>query len=74
MSLKLGYRPDEAANLLGSEQLLRECVQAGWIEPTIQRNKLTLYDGSDLVGCWARIRKGEMPPRIERKKKEAANA
>jgi len=65
--MKLGYRPDEAAAMLGSEQLLREVVTAGWLEPKVQRRKLTLYDGGDIIKVWARICSGEMPPPIPRK-------
>jgi hypothetical protein len=68
MLMKLGYRPDEAATMLGSEQLLNECVAAGWIKPVMQRHKLTLYDGGALAKCWARILAGEVPPPLPRKK------
>jgi hypothetical protein len=58
---KLGYRPDEAAFVLGSEKLLQECVAAGWLKPIIKRHKLTLYALSDITRCWARILGGELP-------------
>ena len=66
LPLKYGYRPPEAADLLGSKQLLAECVAAGWIKPVIQRKKMTLFAGVHLTVCWARILDGEMPPRIVR--------
>lgn len=66
--MKLGYRPDEAAAVVGSAQLLAECEAAGWIKPRVRRHKLTLYDYSDIAKCWARICKGEMPPALPRKK------
>lgn len=69
--MKLGYRPDEAAHVLGSMELLKECVAAGWIKPVMQRRKLTLYDGSALVKCWSKICAGEVPP--VRRRKEAAH-
>lgn len=62
MSQKLGFRPDEAAEVLGSVELLERCRAAGWIEPTVQQKKLTLFDYSDLCKCWSRLRKGERPP------------
>ncbi len=67
--LKLGYRPDEAADVLGSSQLLAEAVAAGWIKPVVQRHKLTLFDGAKLAQVWARICVGELPPPLPRKKK-----
>ena len=68
--MKLGYRPDEAADVLGSEELLKECVAAGWIKPKVQRHRLTIFDGSDLAECWGRICEGEMPPPLKRKNKK----
>jgi hypothetical protein len=62
-AVKYGYRPPEAANALGSEKLLAECVEAGWLKPTIKRHKLTLYDRGAIASCWARILAGEMPAR-----------
>lgn len=64
MPEKNGYRPPEAADYLGSIQLLRECVAAGWIEPVVKRKKMVVYDVADLARCWARIRKGDAPPQI----------
>ena len=63
---KLGYRPDEAAAVIGSVQLLNEVVQAGWLKPVIQRHKLTLYDGLDIERCWIRICAGEQPQPLTR--------
>jgi len=59
--VKYGFRPSEAAYVLGSEKLLAECVTAGWIKPVVKRHKLTLYDRGDIASCWARILAGEMP-------------
>lgn len=59
---KLGFRPDEAAEVIGSPQLLTELVQAGWLKPVLQRHKLTLYDGDDLTRCWTRLLAGERLP------------
>lgn len=64
---KQGYRPDQAADYLGSEQLLRECVAAGWLKPVVARKKMTIYAVGDLAKCWARIESSELPPRIQRK-------
>lgn len=68
--MKLAYRPKEAADVLGSMQLLDECVAAGWLKPKLQRHKLTLYDYSEIAKCWSRICDGEMPPPLVRKEKQ----
>jgi hypothetical protein len=60
-TLKYGFRPPEAAEVLGSEKLLAECVTAGWIKPVIKRHKLTLYDRADIASCWTRLLAGEVP-------------
>lgn len=52
-------RPDQAALLLGSVQLLDDLTAAGWITPVISRKRLTLYSVSDLQGCVARLLAGE---------------
>ncbi len=62
-AIKLGLRPEEAAEVLGSEQLFRELVEAGWITPVIQRNRLTLYDRAQLSAAWLRVVAGEEPRR-----------
>lgn len=61
VTMKYGFRPKEAAFALGSEKLLEECVEAGWLKPIIQRHKLTLYDRGHIASCWARILGGETP-------------
>src|SRR5262245_47906257 len=60
-TIKYGYRPPEAADALGSEKLLAECVAAGWLKPVVKRHKLTLYDRAAIAICWTRILAGEMP-------------
>ena len=72
--MKLGYRPDEAAAVLGSKQLLDECVSAGWLRPTVQRRRMTIYNYGDIARCWERICAGEMPPPLPRKAREAVIA
>lgn len=64
--VKYGYRPDEAAHVIGSPSLFRDMVEAKWIEPVVQRNKLTLFDGGHIAKCWARILAGETPPMRKR--------
>lgn len=59
--MKLGYRPDEAAAVVGSVQLFDEMRAAGWIRPVLSRRKLVLFDFAAVAACWARICKGEVP-------------
>lgn len=66
---KLGYRPDQAADVLGSADLLDRCVAAGWLKPVVQRHKLTLYTFSDLARVWSRIERGDFPPEPPRKRR-----
>jgi hypothetical protein len=63
-TIKFALRPPEAAYALGSEKLLTECVDAGWIKPIVKRHKLTLYDRGDIASCWARILGGEVPSEV----------
>ena len=65
--VKLGYRPDEVAFILGSVQLFDEMVAAKWLRPVVNRHKLLLYDRGDISRAWARIINGEEPPRRQRK-------
>ena len=60
-TMKLGYRPDEAAGVVGSTKLFDDMVANGWLKPVIQGKRLTLYDAGDIVKCWGRILKGEKP-------------
>lgn len=58
---KLLYRPAEAAHSLGSAALLKLCVAAGWIEPVVQRRKLTLYSGTAILKVVRRLEEGQYP-------------
>ncbi len=55
-------RPDAAAAILGSEELLDDLVAKGWLKPVIRRHKLTLYSVKALQACAARIEAGEPVP------------
>lgn len=60
---KLGYRPTDVQVLFGSVQIYRDVVEAGWLKPIIQRKRLTVFDRSDVLRVWERIRRGEYPPK-----------
>ena len=64
---RYGLRPPDLARALGSSELARQVVLAGWIVPVIRRKKLTVYDSGDVARVWQRIRNGEVPPPIARK-------
>jgi hypothetical protein len=64
--LKLGLRQDEAAEAVGSPQLLAELEHAGWLKPVIHRHRMKIFDKGDLLRAWGRIQAGELPPRIRR--------
>lgn len=67
--VKLGYRPEETAFVLGSVQLFDEMVAAKWLKPVVSRHKLLLFDHGDISRAWARILNGEEPPRRNRTKR-----
>jgi len=59
--IKLGYRPGDVADALGSKSLYTACVKAGWLTPIVSRHKLVLFDSEDVRGCYKRLRAGESP-------------
>ena len=71
---KLGLRPDDVDDVLGSRKLREEMLEAGWLRPVVQRHKLTLYDSGEVTRAWARILAGETPrprARISKPKTES---
>ena len=64
--IKLGFRREEAAFLLGSIQLVDELIRARWLTPVVNRHKLQLFDRGQISRVWARLLNGEQPPRIQR--------
>jgi hypothetical protein len=61
--IKRGLSPDEAADYLGSRELLRQFERAQWLKPFIRGNRLTRYDLRDLDTCIDRLKGGEPLPR-----------
>lgn len=55
-------RPDQAALILGSIELLDDLTAAGWLEPVVNRKRLKLFSVADLQGCVARLQAGESLP------------
>ena len=60
--LKRGFSPEEAANYVGSKELLRQFERANWLKPFVRGNRLTRYDLRDLDGCFDRLKAGESLP------------
>ena len=52
---KLGLRPDEAADVVGSEGLFRAMRAAGWVSPIYETNNVTLFDYTDVAMVWSRL-------------------
>ena len=58
---RLGLRPAEAAERVGSVDLFRQMRAAGWIKPVIDKHKCVIFDSGHVAQCWARIIAGELP-------------
>lgn len=54
-------RATDAALILGTRQVLRDCERGGWLVPCLRRKKKTLFALSDLHRCADRIIAGEYP-------------
>ncbi len=60
--LKRGLSPDEAADYVGSKELLRQFERAKWLKPFIRGNRLTRFDLRDLDTCIDRLKAGDTLP------------
>ncbi len=63
---KLGLRPDEVDFIFGSRTLREEMIVAGWLNPVVQRHKLTLFDAAEVNRAWARILGGDTPRKLKK--------
>jgi len=54
-------RPEQAALLLGSGEVVADFVQAGWLEPVVSEHRLVLYAYQHLDNCVRRLESGEIP-------------
>ena len=54
-------RPQQAALLLGSGELVADFIGAGWLSPVVSRHRLVLYSFEDLAECVGRLEAGEQP-------------
>ena len=55
-------RPEQAALLLGSGEVVADFVTAGWLTPVISQHRLVLYALRHLEECVRRLESGEVPP------------
>jgi len=70
---RYGLRPPQLAETFSSPEIARR-VAYHWLKPVIQQKKLTLYDSGDVAAAWQRIRNGEMPPPVPRKRRQPIGA
>lgn len=54
-------RPEQAALLLGSGEVVAEFVGAGWLNPVISEHRLVLYSYREIENCVRRLERGETP-------------
>ena len=54
-------RPEQAALLLGSGEVVTELVRAGWLDPVMSEHRLVLYAYRHLENCVKRLEFGEVP-------------
>jgi hypothetical protein len=58
-----GLRPEDAAAFIGvSARTLDACRQAGWIKPSVQLKRLTIYRPASLRLLLNRIEAEGLPP------------
>lgn len=51
----LALRPDQVASAVGGEGMLRLGRDSGWLVPTVEAPKITLYDREAVVAFWNRV-------------------
>lgn len=61
----------EVIRLYGSESVVRDCMEAKWLNPLIRRGRLCLFERKEVLETWERIAGGEIPP--QRKKPTLSN-
>lgn len=54
-------RPEQAATLLSSVELLDEMRKSGWVRPVYCKAHMTLFSVRDLEGCVTRLEAGQKP-------------
>ena len=60
-TIRLGYRPRDVIEALGSKALYHAVLKAGWLAPVIDRHKLRLFKSEDVFAVYKRIAAGESP-------------
>lgn len=54
-------RPEQAALLLGSGEVVADFVNSGWLHPVISEHRLVLYSYREIDNCVRRLECGESP-------------
>lgn len=50
-----GIRREKLGELIGSERLAEEMIEAGWLKPIVQEKKLTLFSMVHVARAFARL-------------------
>ena len=51
----LALRPEQVANAVGGEGMVRLGRDSGWLVPVVEEPKITLYDREAVVAFWKRV-------------------
>jgi hypothetical protein len=62
----LGVRREKLAELIGSETIACEMIEAGWLKPIVESHKLTLFAVSDVAKAFPRPEKDGRRPAVRR--------
>lgn len=54
-------RPQQAALLLGSGEVVADFIAAGWLQPVLSEHRLVIYSLREIEKCVARLEAGESP-------------
>lgn len=64
----IAVRRNQLPELIGSEQIAREIIDAGWLKPIVERHKLSLYLVADVTKAVLRLRNETPQPTSKRSK------
>jgi hypothetical protein len=56
-----GFSADEAADYIGNKSIFERMLRHGWLAPSHQGHKQTLFDLRDLDAVFDRLKKEELP-------------
>lgn len=67
----LGIRRDQLGAHIGSEQIVRDMIAAGWLKPIVSRSNVSIYAAAHVAQAFSRLMAGELPPSQNAKYKAA---